>query len=600
MLRQLRDSMKTVLWIVVATFIISIFAIWGMDLRTPQRRVRDRNVVGSVGKDLITQQMYQDMINQMTNQMKTQKGENYNPSDMERRLIDDQAWEATIESRLMQNQMRKLNLTVSDQELVSFLRRNPHPSLQNVFKTPEGKFDYQAYLKALSDPNVDWTELESWGRSAIPRVKLQTYLFAQVQVPESEALDRFKDDNVQYKAQYIEVPFPGSTQPYEPTEAEIKALYDKRISDFKEPAMRRASVIEIDKKPSAADEREVYDRLAALREDIVSGKIDFATAAKDNSDDQTTAEKGGDLGFLKRGEMPSAFDSIAFSLKPGEVSRPVRTPYGYQLLQVVERKKEGGVDQVRARHVLLRVEPGYDTSDSVSTVVKNAAETIHKFGFEKAAADLHLKSYQTSPFPQGMFIKDLGYVPRIVSFAFNYKVGDVSSDIENESTSYFVKILEAIPERVKPLEEVRQQLVAEIRSDRQRDAGVASAQSIRKEILSGGDFTAAARAHGLAAKETPLFKMHDAIPGIGTNTPFSVACGYLQTGAVSPPIAGEGRVFLIKLVQKTEPDMAKYAEERPKIMDDLRNELASRFVSNWYQGIREKAQVVDLREKTLD
>jgi parvulin-like peptidyl-prolyl isomerase len=176
----------------------------------------------------------------------------------------------------------------------------------------------------------------------------------------------------------------------------------------------------------------------------------------------------------------------------------------------------------------------------------------------------------------------------------------VSSSIESESTVYFVKILEAVPERVKPIEEVRPQLVAEIRSDRQRDAATQSAQSVRKNVLSGTDFTAAARAHGLAAKETPPFKIHDTIPGIGTNTPFSVACRYLQVGAASPPIAGEGRVFLIKLVQKTEPDMAKYADDRAKIMDDLRNELATRFVSNWYQGVREKAQVVDLREKTLD
>ena len=600
MLRQLRDSMKTILWIVVATFVISIFAVWGMDLQSPQRRVRDRNAVGAVGKEEITQQMYQNMINQITNQMKTQKGENYSPSEMERRLIDDQAWEATVQASIMQNQMRKLNLSVSDQELVSFLRKNPHPDLQNVFKTAEGKFDYQAYLNALSDPNVDWSELERWGRAVIPEVKLQTYLFAQVQIPERDVLDRFKDDNVQYKAQYIEVPFPGSTQPYEPTEAELKTLYDKRLNDFKEPAMRRVSVIEINKTPSAADEREVYDRLEGLRQDVVSGKVEFAAAAKDNSDDQSTADKGGDLGLLKRGEMPSAFDSIAFSLKPGEVGRPVRTPSGYELIQVLERKKEGGADQVHARHILVRVQPGYETTDSITTAVKNTAEAIHKSGFEKAVADLKLKSYQTAPFPQGMFIKDLGYVPRIVSFAFNYKVGDVSSSIEGESTIYFVKILEEIPERVKPLEEVRQQLVAEIRSDRQRDAAAATAESIRKEILSGADFAAAARSHGLAAKETPLFKIHDAIPGIGTNAPFSAACKYLQTGAVSPPIAGEGRVFLIKLVQKTEPDMAKYADERTKIMDELRNELATRFVSNWYQGIREKAQVLDLREKTLD
>jgi peptidyl-prolyl cis-trans isomerase D len=421
-----------------------------------------------------------------------------------------------------------------------------------------------------------------------------------VQIPESEALDRFKEQNVQYKAQYVEVPFPKTNPPYDPTDVEIKALYDKRINDFKEPPMRRVRVIEIERKPSAADEREVRDRLNEIRDEIIKGQTDFATAAKDNSDDQSTAEKGGDLGSFKRGDMVAAFDSVAFSIKPGQISMPIRTPYGYHIIQVEERKKEGGVDKTHARHILVKVEPGYDTTDSISTVVKNIAEAIHKNGFEKAAADLKLKTFETAPFPQGMFIKDLGYVPRIISFAFNYKIGDVSSTIDSDAAIYFVKIIQEIPERTKPIEEVKPQLIGEIRSTRDSDAARATAESIRREILTGGNVSAAARAHGLVAKETPLFKALDPIPGIGSNTPFSVACRYLQVGTVSPPILGQGRCYLIKLLQKTEPDLAAFAGERAKIVEDLRNDLASRFWANWSQGIREKARVVDFREKTLD
>jgi peptidyl-prolyl cis-trans isomerase D len=600
MLRQLRESMKTVLWIVVAAFVISIFAVWGMDLRTPQRRTRDRNVIGSVDKELITQQEYQNVLNTVLAQLKQQKGENYTPSDMERRLIEDQAWELTIQGILMKREMDKLNITVTDQELVTFLRQNPHPSLQEVFKTQDGKFDYQAYLRALSDPNVDWSELERWGRSILPELKLQTYLFAQVNISNEEALENFKEQNVRYKAQYVEVPYPKTNPPYEPTDAEIKALYDKRMNDFKEPPMRRVRVIEIERKPSAADEREAEDRLIAIRDEIVKGQTDFATAAKDNSDDESTAEKGGDLGLFKRGDMVAAFDSVAFSLKPGQISMPVRTPYGYHIIQVEERKKEGGVEKIHARHILIKVEPGYETTDSLSTAVRNVAEAIHKDGFEKAAADLKLKTFETDPFPQGMFIKNIGYVPRIVSFAFSYKTGDVSTAIESDAAYYFVKIIQEIPERVKPIDEVKQQLIAEIRSNRDAEAARATAESIRRDILTGGSFSAAARTHGLVAKETPLFALHDAIPDIGTNTPFSVACRFLAVDEVSPPIVGQGRCYIIKLLEKTQPDLAKFAEERATIVEDLRKEASSRFVANWYQGIREKAHVVDLRERTLD
>ena len=302
MLRNLRERTKTILWIVVLTFVISIFAVWGMDLRGPRQRDFDVNVAGTVDKQDISQQAYNDMLNQLYNQVKIQKGENYAPSDMERSLLADQAWELAVQGRLMQREIDKLHLTVSDAELVSFLRQNPHPSLQNVFKTQDGQFDYQAYLKALADPEVDWTELERWGRAAIPEMKLQTYLVAQIHVPENEVLDRFKEQNVTMKARYVQIPIQKleGAPPSPPTQSSAPST-SKKKEDFKAPAMRRVRVMEIEKKPTAADEEDIKARAADIREDIVKGTLDFAEAAKEYSDDNTTVDKGGDLGFIQEG-----------------------------------------------------------------------------------------------------------------------------------------------------------------------------------------------------------------------------------------------------------------------------------------------------------
>ena len=83
-----------------------------------------------------------------------------------------QAWEATIQKRLIATEIEKLGIRISDDELVSFIRRNPHPSLANVFVDDQGNFDYQAYLAALGDPSADWTQLEAWARSRLPEFKL--------------------------------------------------------------------------------------------------------------------------------------------------------------------------------------------------------------------------------------------------------------------------------------------------------------------------------------------------------------------------------------------------------------------------------------------
>jgi hypothetical protein len=198
-----------------------------------------------------------------------------------------------------------------------------------------------------------------------------------------------------------------------------------------------------------------------------------------------------------------------------------------------------------------------------------------------------------------MFIKDLGFVPRIASFAFNYRKGSVSYGIDGETSIRFVKVIEEIPEQVKPFEQVRPQLVEELRASREADAARAVAESLRKDLLSGGSFDAVAKAKGFTVKETPSCKAGDPIPEIGTNTTFHAACKFLAVNAVSPPIKGQGRYYLIKVIERAEPDMAKYVEARQSIVNEMRNEIANRFMADWYQGIRENAGVKDLREKPL-
>jgi len=299
-----------------------------------------------------------------------------------------------------------------------------------------------------------------------------------------------------------------------------------------------------------------------------------------------------------KGDMAPDFEKVAFSMKPGELSEPFRTQFGYHILEVEGRKTEKGVEQIHAKHILMKVAPGTDTIDSLQTMLRDISTEIHDKGFEKTATERKLKTFDSEPFPQGMFIKDLGFVPRIVSFAFNYRSGRVSYGIDGESAIYLVKIIEEIPERVKPFEEVRPQLVEEIRANRDAEAARAAAESIRKEMIAGG-FEAVARAKNLTAKETPAFKDGDQIPEIGTNTAFQAACTFLAVNAVSPPVRGQGRYYVIKVVERMEPDMAKYADARQGIIDAMRNELANRFMANWYQGVRDKAKVDDLRERPL-
>ncbi len=127
-----------------------------------------------------------------------------------------------------------------------------------------------------------------------------------------------------------------------PTEAEEKAWYDSHKNEF-ETAKARHILIRFagSRVPLKPDQKDLSDadalaKTKSLRERIVKGE-DFAALAKAESDDTGSGAQGGDLGSFGRGRMVPEFDQAAFQLPVGEVSQPIKTAFGYHLIQVQER-----------------------------------------------------------------------------------------------------------------------------------------------------------------------------------------------------------------------------------------------------------------------
>lgn len=122
-------------------------------------------------------------------------------------------------------------------------------------------------------------------------------------------------------------------------DSQIRDYWKEHRSELDGTQVRAAHIVlKIDASADAATVRAAEETLKGVREEIVSGKTTFAKAAKKHSHGPSR-EMGGDVGFLPyRGKMPPAFSQAAFALKTGDVSEPVRTPFGVHLITVTERK----------------------------------------------------------------------------------------------------------------------------------------------------------------------------------------------------------------------------------------------------------------------
>jgi parvulin-like peptidyl-prolyl isomerase len=142
----------------------------------------------------------------------------------------------------------------------------------------------------------------------------------------------------------------GVIKPIPATEAEARKYYEQNKGQLPHrPATVSFRQIVARPEPDSAARATARQRADSVLKQLRRG-ADFATMAKRYTDDESTKESGGELGWFRRGGgLAREFEAVAFSLRPGQISDPVRTPFGYHLIQV-ERIEAA---EIEARHILF-------------------------------------------------------------------------------------------------------------------------------------------------------------------------------------------------------------------------------------------------------
>jgi peptidyl-prolyl cis-trans isomerase SurA len=218
------------------------------------------------------------------------------------------------------------------------------------------------------------------------------------------------------------------------TPSEVKAFFNKMPKDSLPLISSEVEIGQIIKNPPVSvDEKvRVKEKLIALRERILKGE-DFTTMAVLYSEDPGSAKKGGELGFVGRGELYPEFEAVAFNLKKGEVSDVLETKAGFHIIQLIQRKGES----INVRHILLVPKVSDEDLIEARRILDKVAAILKKdsLSFEKAA---QLYSDDPSKTSGGLLINletgtgkfDMKDVDPAISFAIDkMKVGETSQPL---------------------------------------------------------------------------------------------------------------------------------------------------------------------------
>lgn len=155
------------------------------------------------------------------------------------------------------------------------------------------------------------------------------------------------------------------TSNIKPTPAEIRRYYNSLPMDSipMMPAQVEVQILSFEPAVPAEETERIKQRLREFTERVQSGKADFSMLARLYSEDAESAKRGGELGFVGKGQLVPEFAEVAFNMNdPKRVSRIVKTEYGYHIIQLIEKKG----DRINCRHILLR--PRISASDKVKAI----------------------------------------------------------------------------------------------------------------------------------------------------------------------------------------------------------------------------------------
>jgi peptidyl-prolyl cis-trans isomerase D len=354
MMRTMRSIAPWIMAIVAVSFVGWMVFEVGMDVRG-QASGAPLDEIARVNGQKIDVQTFYAAVRQAQEMAREQGAPTPRTLEEQRRLEDD-VLEQLVQRILLDDEYRRHEITVTDEELRQALRLAPLPDLRQVeiFQT-DGEFDlekYQRYLFSGADPGFALA-LEARYREELPRVKYFERIAMGANVSDATLWQVYRDQNDSATATMVAlVPAVLVTDDeIEVSEEELQAYFDAHAEDFEQPPQAFLSYVTISREPDAADSATALERAQAIRGEILAG-TDFEAVAARESADSANRDTGGDLGEVERGAFVPPFEEAALALRTGELSQPVLTRFGYHIIRLESRQG----DTYHPRHILIPIE----------------------------------------------------------------------------------------------------------------------------------------------------------------------------------------------------------------------------------------------------
>lgn len=454
------------------------------------------------------------------------------------------AFEELIRQGLLEEKFRKLvtdGISVGPAELQEEYR----------YKNEKIKLDYALIKPEDLETKITPTEAES--KAEYEKNK------AKYQVPERRSV-RYALLDLNQLRQAIQIPddvlkkqYQDHLQEYQvPNEVHVQAIL------FKTVGQTDAEVAETKKK--AED---------VLKQAKKGAKFD--ELAKKYSEDPSSKDKGGDLGWIRQGQTVPEFEKEAFSLQPGQVSDLVKTQYGLYIIKIVEKHDahtkpfDEVKDSIRTPLLLSEADKlASETAEKLASDIRRSS----KISLDDLAKQYHLTLGQTRPVSASDPLLELGNSQDVKDQIFRLRSGELSTPIRTDRGYVVLALKDSFPAHQGTLEEVRDQVISDLKKEEAVRQAKNKADELVRRVKAGEKFDAAAKALGLEAKTSDSFARDGSISGAASGKQLGAAFNR-KPGDVGAPLSLGQNWFVYRIADKVEPDPANFEAQKKQLTDEL-------------------------------
>jgi len=604
--------------------IVMVFVFWGVGSFRAQRG----NRVALVNGEVITVHEYQEAYNNLVEQVRARFGKSLDENVLKTLDLKKKALDRLIEKKIVIKEAEKLKFRVTNEELSL--------AIVNIkaFQS-DGVFNKKVYERALSQNHMTPESFEASLRESLMIERIMSFVTGGVKIPEQEALEWFKWKGASVNVDYVNFN-PERYTGINPTGEELKAFFERNKEAYKtEDKIKirylmfdagsyasKVSVEEKDinefyetnidkfKRPKTVEARHILLKVGeGASPDVVeetrvkAGNIlkmikdgqPFEDLAKKYSDCPSKSQ-GGYLGAFQKKDMVEPFASRAFSLKPGEVSEPVLTRFGWHIIKTEKVNEEKVFPLQEARSAILKK----ISEDKAKNFAYDEAEAVYK-------DVLQMKDLSKAAEKHGMIVKSTDFFSRneaprvtgidnpalITSEVFEMPEKEIS-DVKESSSGYtIIQVMGKMAAKIPELKDVNDAVKADLVKEKQNENAKKEAGVLLTALKNGGDMTKESAKYGLPISETGFFKRNEIIPNIGQEPQIAEAAFTLSKERLFPEstVKGTKGYYVIRFKEKKDPPAEGFDKEKENIRKALLEQKKLKTFDAWLDQAKSRSKI---------